>query len=118
MRYDLDKQNSEYFNLEGENVKKAFLRSPVKLSYISSKYNLKRRHPVLHTIRAHRGVDYAANKGSPIRATGDGTVLFAEYNAGCGNEMTSKRLSLCPVCKLNKKSAGKWKRKERTPEKS
>ena len=70
MRYDLDEQNSEYFNLEGENVKKAFLRSPVKLSYISSKYNLKRRHPVLHTIRAHRGVDYAANKGSPIRATG------------------------------------------------
>ena len=90
VRYDLDSKNSEYFNLRGENVKKAFLRSPVKLSYISSKYNLNRRHPVLHTIRAHRGVDYAANKGSPIRATGDGTIIFAKYNGGCGNEIKIK----------------------------
>jgi murein DD-endopeptidase MepM/ murein hydrolase activator NlpD len=107
VRYDLDKQNSEYFNLEGENVKKAFLRSPVKLSYISSKYNLKRRHPVLHTIRAHRGVDYAANKGSPIRATGDGTVLFAEYNAGCGNEIKIKHSEdyVTRYCHLDRFSA-------------
>jgi len=90
VRHDLDSKNSEYFNLRGENVKKAFLRSPVKLSYISSKYNLSRRHPVLHTIRAHRGVDYAANKGSPIRATGDGTIIFAKYNGGCGNEIKIK----------------------------
>ena len=107
VRYDLDKQNSEYFNLEGENVKKAFLRSPVKLSYISSKYNLKRRHPVLHTIRAHRGVDYAANKGSPIRATGDGTVLFAEYNGGCGNEIKIKHSEdyVTRYCHLDRFSA-------------
>jgi murein DD-endopeptidase MepM/ murein hydrolase activator NlpD len=90
VRFDLDPKTSEYFNPEGENVKKAFLRSPVKLSYISSKYNLSRRHPVLHTIRAHRGVDYAANKGSPIRATGDGTITFAQYNGGCGNEIKIK----------------------------
>ena len=90
VRFDLDSKTSEYFNPEGENVKKAFLRSPVKLSYISSKYNLSRRHPVLHTIRAHRGVDYAANKGSPIRATGDGTITFAQYNGGCGNEIKIK----------------------------
>ena len=90
VRHDLNEKTSEYFNLEGENVKKAFLRSPVKLSYISSKYNLKRRHPVLHTIRAHKGVDYAANKGSPVRATGDGTISFAQYNGGCGNEIKIK----------------------------
>lgn len=90
VRFDLDANTSEYFNPNGENVKKAFLRSPVKLSYISSKYNLKRRHPVLHTIRAHKGVDYAANKGSPVRATGDGTILFAQYNGGCGNEIKIK----------------------------
>ena len=82
VRHDINSKNSEYFNLDGQNVKKAFLRSPVKLSYISSKYNLNRRHPVLHTIRAHKGVDYAANRGSPIRATGDGTIIFAKYN-GC-----------------------------------
>jgi hypothetical protein len=44
------------------------------------------------------------------------TQVGSKTCAGCGNEMTSKRLSLCPVCKLNKKSAGKWKRKERTPD--
>ena len=90
VRFDLDASTSEYFNTKGENVKKAFLRSPVKLSYISSKYNLSRRHPVLHTIRAHKGVDYAANTGSPIRATGDGTISFAQYNGGCGKEIKIK----------------------------
>ena len=109
VRYDLDSRTSEYFNLDGQNVKKAFLRSPVKLSYISSKYNLNRRHPVLHTIRAHKGVDYAANKGSPIRATGDGTILFAEYNGGCGNEIKIKHSEdyttrYCHLDKYNSRS--------------
>ena len=89
-RFNIDRDNAEYFNPDGENVKKAFLRSPVEISYISSKYNLKRRHPVLHTIRAHKGVDYAANTGSPVRATGDGTVSFAQYNGSCGNEVKIK----------------------------
>ena len=90
IRFDLSNGKSEYFSNEGINVKKAFLRSPVKLSYISSKYNLRRKHPVLHTIRAHKGVDYAASKGSPVRATGDGTISFAQYNGGCGNEVKIK----------------------------
>tara|TARA_B100000482_G_scaffold140288_1_gene103242 strand:- start:1189 stop:2493 length:1305 start_codon:yes stop_codon:yes gene_type:complete len=90
IRFDLANGKSEYFSSEGINVKKAFLRSPVKLSYISSKYNLRRKHPVLHTIRSHNGVDYAANKGSPVRATGDGTISFAQYNGGCGNEIKIK----------------------------
>ena len=90
IRFDLEEGNSEYFSIDGVNVKKAFLRSPVKLSYISSKYNLRRKHPILHTIRSHNGVDYAASKGSPVRATGDGTIAFAEYNGGCGNEIKIK----------------------------
>ena len=90
IRFDLANGKSEYFSINGINVKKAFLRSPVKLSNISSKYNLRRKHPVLHTIRSHNGVDYAANKGSPVRATGDGTISFAEYNGGCGNEIKIK----------------------------
>ena len=90
IRFDLTNGKSAYFSREGINVKKAFLRSPVKLSYISSKYNLRRKHPVLHTIRSHNGVDYAANKGSPVRATGDGTISFAQYNGGCGNEIKIK----------------------------
>ena len=90
VRFDLEEGKSEYFSIDGINVKKAFLRSPVKLSYISSKYNLRRKHPVLHTIRSHNGVDYAASKGSPVRATGDGTIAFAQYNGGCGNEIKIK----------------------------
>ena len=76
---------SEYFSSEGRNIKKAFLRSPVKFSYISSRYNLKRRHPILHKIRAHTGVDYAATRGTPVRATGDGTIIFADKKGGYGN---------------------------------
>jgi len=90
IRYKLRNGTSEYFSPEGINVKKAFLRSPVKFSYISSKYNLKRKHPILHTIRSHNGVDYAAKRGSPIRATGDGTVFFAGVKNGCGNEIEIK----------------------------
>ena len=90
IRYDLEPGRSEYFSPEGNNVKKAFLRSPVKFSYISSKYNLKRKHPILHTIRSHNGVDYAAMRGSPIRTTGDGTVSFAGVKNGCGNEIEIK----------------------------
>jgi len=85
IRYKLKNGFSEYFSLEGRNVKKAFLRSPVKFSYISSSYNLKRRHPILHKIRAHTGVDYAASRGTPVRATGDGTVVFADKKGGYGN---------------------------------
>ncbi len=85
IRYKLQNGFSEYFSLEGRNVKKAFLRSPVKFSYISSSYNLKRRHPILHKIRAHTGDDYAASRGTPVRTTGDGTVVFADKKGGYGN---------------------------------
>ena len=57
----------------------------MKFSYISSSYNLKRRHPILHKVRAHTGVDYAASTGTPVRTTGDGTVVFADKKGGYGN---------------------------------
>jgi len=85
IRYKLQNGFSEYFSLEGRNVKKAFLRSPVEFSYISSSYNLKRRHPILHKVRAHTGVDYAASRGTPVRTTGDGTVVFVGKKGGYGN---------------------------------
>ena len=85
IRYELQSGKSEYFSPDGKNVKKAFLRSPVKFSYISDRYNLKRMHPILHKIRAHTGVDYAAQRGSPVRATGDGTVVFSSRKGGYGN---------------------------------
>ncbi|MEJ2682385.1 MAG: peptidoglycan DD-metalloendopeptidase family protein [Gammaproteobacteria bacterium] len=75
---------TSYYTPEGNNVRKAFLRSPVDFARISSHFNLQRKHPVLHTIRAHKGVDYAAKRGTPVKATGDGKVIFKGRKGGYG----------------------------------
>ena len=77
----------QYFDNDGNNMQKAFLRAPLEFSYISSHFNPNRMHPILHTIRAHNGVDYAAKRGSPVRSTGDGTISFIGRKSGCGNEI-------------------------------
>jgi murein DD-endopeptidase MepM/ murein hydrolase activator NlpD len=76
---------ADYYTPEGKSLKKAFLKAPVEFSRISSVYNPNRRHPILNTIRAHRGVDYAAPTGTPIRAAGDGRVKFRGVKGGYGN---------------------------------
>jgi murein DD-endopeptidase MepM/ murein hydrolase activator NlpD len=85
IRYTDPSGKTGYFTPEGKNVKKAFLRSPVKFSRISSRFTLKRWHPVLKRWRAHRGVDYAAPTGTPVRAAGEGKVTFAGSKGGYGN---------------------------------
>ncbi len=85
IRYFSKESNSkEYFSTRGVNVKRAFLRTPVEFSYISSRYNLKRKHPVLNKIRAHTGVDYAAPTGTPVRSTSSGTISFIGNKGGYG----------------------------------
>lgn len=84
VRYEDSKGYGQYYNPEGLSMRKAFLRTPVDFTRISSRFNLKRRHPILHKIRAHRGVDYAARRGTPIRAAGDGKVIFAGRKGGYG----------------------------------
>lgn len=74
-----------YYTPEGRSVYKAFLRAPLQFSRISSRFNLARRHPILNRIRAHKGVDYAAPTGTPVRAAGDGRILFAGRKGGYGN---------------------------------
>lgn len=80
-------QNGEigYYNPEGESMRKAFLRSPLDVFRISSNFNPNRRHPILNTIRAHKGTDYAAPRGTPIRATSDGRVSRASRYGSFGN---------------------------------
>lgn len=73
-----------HYDPKGRPMRKAFLRSPVKFARISSHFNPKRRHPILHTIRAHKGTDYAAPRGTPIMATGDGKVIHAARKGGYG----------------------------------
>lgn len=85
VRYEQEGATASYFSPDGRSLRKAFLRTPVDFARISSHFNLKRRHPVLHTIRAHKGTDYAAARGTPIRATGDGKVTFAGRKGGYGN---------------------------------
>lgn len=76
---------SDYFTSDGKALHKAFLRSPLEFSRISSGFTLARFHPVLNRWRAHKGVDYAAPIGTRIKATADGTVLFAGQQSGYGN---------------------------------
>jgi murein DD-endopeptidase MepM/ murein hydrolase activator NlpD len=78
---------SDYYTPEGLSVRKAFVRAPVDFTRISSSFNPRRKHPILNTIRAHRGVDYAAPGGTPIKAAGDGKVIFRGKNNGYGDHI-------------------------------
>lgn len=81
-----DKQGaSNYYTPDGRGMHKAFLRTPIEFAKISSHFSLGRKHPVLHIIRAHKGTDYAAVRGTPIRSTGNGKVAFAGRKNGFGN---------------------------------
>lgn len=84
-RYRNGDGRSDYFTPEGRSVRKAFIRAPVEFTRISSNFNPNRRHPVLNSIRAHRGVDYAAPTGTPVQAAGDGKVIFRGVQGGYGN---------------------------------
>ncbi len=66
-------------------MRKAFIRTPVDFARISSRFSAGRKHPILNKIRAHKGVDYAAPRGTPIKAAGDGKVLLAGRRGGYGN---------------------------------
>ena len=84
--YFKDREGREgYYTPEGNNLRKAFLRSPLEFSRITSGFTNARFHPVLKTWRAHKGVDYGAPTGTRIRATADGTVAVAGKHSGYGN---------------------------------
>jgi murein DD-endopeptidase MepM/ murein hydrolase activator NlpD len=74
----------DYFNEVGKSMRKAFLRSPVDFTRISSRFNKKRWHPVLSKWRSHQGVDYAAARGTPVKAAGDGRIKFRGTKGGFG----------------------------------
>jgi len=85
VRYTNSKGRSNYYTPEGRSMRKAFLRTPLDIFRISSGFNLRRKHPIHKKIKAHRGVDYAAPRGTPVYSAGDGKVIAAGYSKANGN---------------------------------
>lgn len=84
----------QFFDHQGNSLRKAFLKAPLEFSRISSRYTKKRFHPVLRRSKPHLGTDYAAPHGTPIRTVGDGIVLEAGYSGGNGNYVKVKHNSI------------------------
>lgn len=85
VRYTNKQGNSSYYTADGSSMRKAFIRTPVDFARISSRFSNGRKHPILNKIRAHKGVDYAAPHGTPIKSAGDGKVILAGRKGGYGN---------------------------------
>jgi murein DD-endopeptidase MepM/ murein hydrolase activator NlpD len=85
VRYTDPDGGTHYYSPDGKSVEKAFLRAPVEFTRVSSRFNSARLHPILNTIRAHKGVDYAAPIGTPVHAAGEGRIRFAGVMGGYGN---------------------------------
>ncbi|MCJ7595207.1 MAG: M23 family metallopeptidase [Desulfobacterales bacterium] len=82
--YFQEKGRGDYYTPDGESLRRAFLKSPLDFSRISSRYNRNRRHPILGGVRPHLAVDYAAPTGTPVWAVADGMVKFAGWKSGYG----------------------------------
>ena len=85
VRYTDPSGVTSYYAPDGRSMRKEFLRAPLEFSRVSSGFNTARLHPILNRIRAHKGVDYAAPVGTPVRAAGDGVIRFAGVMGGYGN---------------------------------
>ncbi|MGY8948666.1 MAG: peptidoglycan DD-metalloendopeptidase family protein [Flavobacteriales bacterium] len=96
----------EYFDENGKNLRRAFLRAPVQFSRISSRYNLKRKIAYYGRVRPHLGTDFAAPTGTKIRSTASGTVVKSSYTRGNGNYVTIKHNATYSTQYLHMKKRG------------
>jgi len=84
-RYTDSSGDTGYFDADGVSMRKAFLKAPLDFTRVSSSFNPNRLHPIYKTKRPHRGTDYAAPRGTPVYATGDGRIVEAGYTRSNGN---------------------------------
>jgi murein DD-endopeptidase MepM/ murein hydrolase activator NlpD len=84
IRYEDSSGEVGYFDADGQSKRRAFIRTPIRFARVSSGFTTKRWHPVLQKWRSHKGVDYAAPTGTPVKATGDGKVVFRGTKGGYG----------------------------------
>lgn len=85
VRYVDENGDLQYYTPTGKAMRKAFLLAPLDFRRISSNFNPRRLHPITKTVRPHRGTDYAANRGTPVWAAGDGKVIASGYSEANGN---------------------------------
>ncbi len=83
-----------FFDVDGNSLRKAFLKAPLKFSRISSGFSNSRLHPILKIRRPHHGVDYSAPMGTPVHAIGDGNIIKAQYSGGAGHYVKIKHNSI------------------------
>lgn len=96
-----DGETHGFWDLEGNSLRKSFLKAPLKFKRISSKFTYARRHPIYKTVRPHTGVDYAAPMGTPVVALGDGKVIERRYKGGGGNTVRIKHNSVYTTAYLH-----------------
>jgi murein DD-endopeptidase MepM/ murein hydrolase activator NlpD len=82
--------NAAYFTAAGDSLKRAFLKAPLAFTRISSRFSMRRMHPILQQVKAHPAVDYAAPAGTPVRSIGGGVVGFRGWGNGAGNYISVK----------------------------
>ncbi|MCH7964285.1 MAG: peptidoglycan DD-metalloendopeptidase family protein [Bacteroidetes bacterium] len=97
----------QYFDENGNSLRKEFLKTPIEFARISSRYSSRRLHPILKVYRPHTGVDYAAPTGTPIRTVGDGEVIAASYSKSNGNYLKIRHNSVYTTAYLHMSRFGK-----------
>jgi murein DD-endopeptidase MepM/ murein hydrolase activator NlpD len=104
VRYPLAEEGASYYDLHGKSLKKMFLKAPMKFTQITSKFQLKRFHPILKKVRPHNGVDYGAPSGTPILAVGGGRVVFAGWGGESGYMVKIRHNAVYTTAYLHMKS--------------